>query len=325
MPHSTGELTLDARPIRRLRIVESWMTDRQHDASASLLAETYLMTGTSPFTASTPGADRLELNDNREEVDVYYDLLPNLTIRGGERYEWGDATVRATPLSEAPLESSTLSRNTGLAGINYRLKQQLRVSGDFEAASTSHAYFDTSLWNYWKLHTRAQWDFLPTWRLSGDFFELHNSNPDPAINLSFLSRAESASVSWLPNNGHHVSLLLDYTRSNVNSNVLYLDPGTLSPAVSLYLENGNTGTALIDLAPSAMHGFAPRFSFGGSLFTSAGSRPTQYYQPTARLAIPIAKGVQWNSEWRWYSMSERIYTFEDFRSNQILVSLKYTR
>jgi hypothetical protein len=74
-----------------------------------------------------------------------------------------------------------------------------------------------------------------------------------------------------------------------------------------------------------MHGFAPRFSIGGSLFTSAGSRPTDYYQPTARLSIPLAKGVQWNSEWRWYSLSERVYSFEDFRSNQLMVSLKYTR
>jgi hypothetical protein len=111
----------------------------------------------------------------------------------------------------------------------------------------------------------------------------------------------------------------------VNSNILYLDPATLGTALSTYLENGNTATALIDLAPKAFGNFAPRFSFGGSLFTSAGSRPTDYYQPTARLSIPLAKGVLWNSEWRWYSMSERLYAFEDFRSNQLMLSLKYTR
>ncbi len=325
MPHTTASFTADARPTRRLRIVENWMTDRLHDASSSLLAEQYLMAGSSPFVAGNPGTDRLVLNDNRQEVDVYYDLLPNLTLRGGERYEWGDATVRTTPLSEAPLESATLSRNTGLAGISYHLKQQLRLSGDFEAASTNHAFFDTSLWNYWKVRARAQWDFLTSFRLSGDFFELHNSNPDPQVNLTFLSRATSASLAWRPHDGHNISVLLDYTRSNINSNVFYLIPQTLSPADSIYLENGNTATALIDLAPRAMHGVAPRLSFGGSLFTSAGSRPTNYYQPMARLSIPLVHGIAWNSEWRWYSLSEQIYAFENFRSNQILVSLKYTR
>jgi hypothetical protein len=324
MPHSTGSLTAEARPLKRLRLVEYWSTDRLHNAASSLLTEQYLATG-SQFLNTDPGADRLVLNHNEQQLEAFYDLLPNLTVRGGERYEWGDATVRASPLSDFPLESSSLSRNTGLAGATFRLKQTVRASADFEASSDGRAYFRTSLHSYWKLRTRAQWEFLPNWRLAGDFFELSNNNPDPLVNLHFVSRATSASLSWLPNGGRNVSVLLEYTRSNVNSNILYLDPGTLSTALSAYLENGNTATALIDLAPKAMHGFAPRVSFGGSLFTSAGSRPTEYYQPTARLSVPLAKGVQWNSEWRWYSLSERVYAFEDFRSNQLMLSLRYTR
>jgi len=324
MPHTSGSLNVEARPVRRLRLVEYWSTDRLHNATSSLLMEEYLTTG-SQFLATDPGADRLVLTDNEQQIQAFYDVLPNLTIHGGERYEWGDATVRASSLSEFPLESTSLSRNTGLAGASYRWKQYVRASADFEAATGGEEYFRTSLRNYWKLHSRAQWDLPTGWRLAGDFFELNNNNPDPLVNLHFTSRAESASLSWLPNNGRNVSVLVEYTRSNVNSNILYLDPGTLGSALSAYLENGNTATALIDLAPKAVHGFAPRVSFGGSLFTSAGSRPTDYYQPTARLSIPLAKGVQWNSEWRWYSLAERLYAVEDFRSNQLMVSLKYTR
>jgi hypothetical protein len=324
MPHSSGSLTAEARPLKRLRIVEYWSTDRLHNAASSLLTEQYLATG-SPFLTTDPGADRLVLTDNQQQIEAFYDVLPNLTVRGGERYEWGDATVRGSTLSELPLESSSLSRNTGLAGVTFRLKQKLRASADFEAASNGEQYFRISLHNYWKLRSRAQWEFLPNWRLAGDFFELNNRNPDPLVDLRFVSRAESASLSWLPRGGHNVNVLLEYTRSNVNSNILYLDPGTLGPALSTYLENGNTATALIELAPKAEHGFAPRFSFGGSLFTSAGSQPIEYYQPTARLSVPVAKGVQWNSEWRWYSLAERLYAFEDFRSNQLMLSLRYTK
>jgi len=324
MPHSSGSFTAEARPLKKLRIVEYWNTDRLHNAASSLLTEQYISTG-SPFLGSDAATDRLVLNYNEQQIEIFYDLLPHLTVRGGERYEWGDATVRPSDLSGLAMESGTLSRNTGLAGASFRFREKVRASADFEASSGGEEYFRTSLHNYWKLRTRAQWDFLPAWRLAGNFFELHNENPDPLVNLNFVSRATTASLSWLPNSGRNVSVLLEYTRSNVNSNILYLDPGTLGTALSAYLENGNSATALIDLAPRAMHGFAPRVSFGGSLFTSAGSRPTEYYQPMARLSIPLAKGVQWNSEWRWYSLSESIYAFENFRSNQVLVSLRYTR
>jgi hypothetical protein len=324
MPHGSGSLTVEARPLRRLRIVEYWSTDRLHNAAASLLTEQWLATG-SPFLTTNPDTDRLVLTDNEQQLEAFYDVLPALTVFGGERFEWGDATVRGSTLSELPLESSNLSRNTALAGATYRLKQTLRASAELEASSNAQAYFRTSLHNYWKLSSRAQWEFLPNWRLAGNFFELNNNNPDPLVDLHFVSRAETASLSWLPKGGHNVNVLLDYTRSNVNSNILYLDPGTLASLPSVYLENGNTATALIELAPKAMGSFAPRVSFGGSLFTSAGSRPTDYYQPTARLSVPLAKGVQWNSEWRWYSLSERTYAFEDFRSNQLMVSLKYSR
>jgi len=323
MPHSSGSLTVEVRPLKRMRVVEYWSTDRLHNAADSLLYEQYLETG-SPFVNTSQANERLVLTNNEQQVEVFYDLLPNLTIRGGERFEWGGATVQGALLSELPLESTNLSRNTGLAGVSYRLKQTLRASADFEASSNPQDYFRTSLYNYWRLRSRAQWEFLPNWRLAGDFFEMNNSNPEPMVDLHFVSRAETASLTWLPKGGHNVNMLLEYTRSNVNSNILYLDPGTLASLPSIYLENGNTATALIELAPKAMGSFAPRFSFGGSLFTSAGSRPTDYYQPTARLSIPLAKGVLWNSEWSWYSLAERTYAFEDFRSNQLMMSLKYT-
>jgi hypothetical protein len=35
--------------------------------------------------------------------------------------------------------------------------------------------------------------------------------------------------------------------------------------------------------------------------------------------------VQWNAEWRWYSMSEAFFAFENFRSNQLMTSVRFTR
>src|SRR5579864_3173583 len=73
MPHSSGSVTVELRPLTRLRIVEYWMTDRYHNASSALLAQN-LLVGSTPLTDSQLVNDRLILNYNQQEIDAYYDL-----------------------------------------------------------------------------------------------------------------------------------------------------------------------------------------------------------------------------------------------------------
>ena len=70
--------------------------------------------------------------------------------------------------------------------------------------------------------------------LAGDFSLLNNSNPDPNVKLDFSSKVESASVFWTPQGGKWANLLLDYSRSAVSSNILYLVPETLTPSNLLF-------------------------------------------------------------------------------------------
>ena len=93
----------------------------------------------------------------------------------------------------------------------------------------------------------------------------------------------------------------------------------MQQATSLYHENAHTGTALVSVK---------WFSAGGSFFKSSGSRPTQYYQPLARVSVPVYKHVYWNAEWRYYGFAESgqpYYFLEGFRSNQLMLSLKLVR
>jgi hypothetical protein len=315
MPHTSANITVELRPLARLRIVEYWMTDRFHNASSALLAEN-LLVGGATLTDSQLANDRLILNDNREEIDAYYELTPKLTLRGGYRFEWGDTQVRAPILTGQILEPANLRRNVGIAGLNYRVGQKFRVIADAEGSSSGATYFRTSLQDYEKAHIRASYDLLSNLRIGADFSLLNNSNPDPSVRLDFSSKVESASVFWTPNGAKWANVLVDYSRSAVRSNILYLVPQVLAPATSIYRENAHSFTAVTSIK---------WFSFGGSLFISSGSRPTNYYQPLARVSIPLHKHVQWNTEWRWYSMSEAFFLFENFRSNQIVTSLRFTR
>jgi hypothetical protein len=315
MPHPSGSLNVELRPWKRVRIVDFWMTDRQHNASSDLLTEMLLLSS-GPLTPSTLSSARLQENYNQQEVDVFFDLTSRITIRGGDRYVWGDATLTAPLLVEFPNESGHLSQNVGIVGLSYRLARKTRVNVDYEVSNSTQAYFRTSLRDYTKFRVRGSHDITPSLRVAVDYSLLTNSNPDPLINYDFSSHAGSVSLNWLPKGGKWVTALLDYTRTSVQSSILYLVPATLGTATSLYHENAHTGTALISVK---------WFSAGGSLFISAGSRPTQYYQPLARVSVPIYKHLYWNAEWRYYGFAEQYYQFEGFRSNQLMTSLRLVR
>ncbi len=315
LPHTSGSVTAELRPLPRLRIVEYWTTERLNNAAGALLAENLLVAG-APFTSQQSSTDRLILNYSQEEIDAYYDLTSRLTLRGGYRYVWGDADVRAPILTGLSLDTVHLRRHVGIAGVNYRIGQRFRVTADAEGSSSDQIFFRTSLQDYQKAHIRARYDVSQSLRLGADFSLLNNSNPASSVKLDFSRKVESASAYWSPKGGKFGNLLVDYSRSSVRSNILYLVPQILSPTHSIYRENAHAVTVVAGIK---------WFSFGGSLFLSSGSRPARYYQPLARFSLPLNKHVQWNTEWRWYSMDEAFYAFENFRSNQLITSLRFTR
>ena len=72
-PHSSGNVSAEVRPHQRVRIMESWFTDRFHNASTF---------------------DRLVWNQSQQQLDVMVEASRWLTLRGGHRYTWGDGSSR---------------------------------------------------------------------------------------------------------------------------------------------------------------------------------------------------------------------------------------
>jgi hypothetical protein len=194
---------------------------------------------------------------------------------------------------------------------------------DFEGASTDHAYFRTSLYNYQKMRARARYQLASTLALQASFSLLNNQNPTPGIHYDFLSRQNSLSAAWTPSK--RVTILGEYTRSTLRSNIGYLEPEFLSPEMSLYRDNAHNASALVDLALPGYAKLTPRLAFGGSLFISSGSRPTTFYQPLARLSLPLHKGVVWKSEYRYYGYGEAFYQYEGFRAHLLQTGLAISR
>jgi hypothetical protein len=308
-PHTRAGAGFELRPMRRVRIIESWVTDRLH-------------------TAST--LDRLDFNYNHQQIEALVEVTDRITVRGGHRFVWGDSRSRAPRLADTPgqLEQGDLRRQTALMGVSYRAAQRVSVNLDAEIASGDSAFFRTSLLNYQRVRARARYQALNSLSFSYSGSFLNNDNPAarrPQFRLDdydALSVENSLSFLWAPTEGKRLRLMGEYGRITWQSDILYLAPQTITPERSLYRENGHSATLLIDAGLPTARRWAPRFSAGGSLYRSAGSRPTHYYQPTARISAPISKHVEWNAEWRWWAMNEPYYQLENFRNHQLTFSVR---
>ena len=316
-PHTSGSLGAEIRPTKRLRIVESWLTDRLHDAGSAESTQSFLLAS---LLATT-----LASNYSQEAVDVFYQATQKLTLRGGYRYVWGDASYAFLP--PAGLASSAqeqLRQNIGLGSATFRPSQKISITGEVEGASSSGVYFRTSLYNYQKVRAQVHYQPLPSLSVSADFTLLNNQNPLAGTNYDYSSSQESLSLYWAPKSSKIFDIQGTYSRSDLRSNIDYLDPGTLSQQVSRYRDNAHTGTALIDLTWPHGKRFTPKLAAGGSFFISSGSAPTSYYQPQAKLWLPLGKHMSWFSEWRYYGYGEAFLLYEGFRTHLVTTGVRFT-
>jgi hypothetical protein len=327
-PHTTGNLGFELRPLRRLRVIESWMTDRYHDAAAPFVP--FTGTATTPTSsllfASLPAALGFTeyVNYNQEQIDALYDVTNRITLHGGWRYVWGDAETLAGQLSQTgPLVSGQLKRNTGIGGLTYRALEKLTFNLDFEGASSDDIYFRTSLNDYKKGRARARYQVAKALSLQANFQVLNNQNPSPGINYSFQSRDNALSIFWTPDSAKRISLMGEYDRATVSSNIDYLTLPFLSPSVSEYRDNAHTATTAINVAlPHIKDG---KLTLGGSMFVSSGSAPSRYYEPLARVSVPVHKHVSWNAEWQYYGFGQSFYLYDGFRTNSFITGVRVTQ
>ena len=325
LPHTSGSLGAEIRPLRRVRIVESWLTDRLHNAGSAASTQRLSGTGGSQQIAALL-ASSLVTNYSQEEINIFYDATSKLTLRGGYRYVWGEANdVVLPPAGLMSSDQAKLRRNVGIGGVTYRPSQKLTVRADGEAASSGGSYFRTSLYDYQKVHAQARYQALTSLNLTADFTLLDNNNPVPGVNYDYRSQQESLSLFWSPLGGKFGDFQGSYTRSTLHSDIGYLIPQTLTPQTSLYRDNAHTATALFNVKLPTVEGIAPKLSAGGSFFISSGNRATSYYQPLATLWLPVNKKMSVFADWRYYGYGEAFYLYEGFRTNLVTAGLRFTR
>lgn len=324
MPRSSAAASAELRPLRRLRIFESWTTDRFHNASSALLAEQAFFAGSLVNTTNLFTAERFVVNYNRQQAEAFYDVTPKLTFRGGHRYLWGNAQAPPSALSPTGLPAKgEIRQQVGLAGFTFRPVSRFSANADYEGSPGDRSYFRTSLHNYHQLRSRARMQVTNALTAGVNFSLLDNKNPNQGSNFELSSRTTAAFVNWLPAGGARFSLLGEYARSSLATDVWYLIPQVLARAQSAYRDRTHAVTAVLDTHPWKSDR-AAFFSIGGSLVTVSGSRPARYYQPLLRANVPMSKVAQAYAEWRWYGLSQAFFLLEGFRAHQFTAGLRLT-
>ena len=325
LPHTTASAGAEIRPLQRVRIIESWITDRLHNASSAASSQVFVGP---PGTSTTAGllASSLATNYNQEQIDVFFDATAKLVLRGGYRFVWGDANDITLPAAGlASSDQGKLRRNVGLGAITFRPRAKLSLTAEAEVASSSETYFRTSLYDYQKVRAQARYSATATLSLAADVTVLNNDNPSPDVRYNYRMQQASASVFWSPAGGKLGDLQGSYTRATVRSDIGYLTPQDLTPQQSRYRDNAHIATAMFNIKLPDLAHVAPKLTAGGSFVISSGSRPTNYFQPLATLGLPMGKSVSWFAEWRYYGYGEAFYLYEGFRTHLVTAGLRLTR
>jgi hypothetical protein len=320
-PHRSGNIGAELH-WNRIRLMESLTTDRLEDTSFGFFnPQVFQNFLTSPGTGIQP---RQVVSYKQAQTDLIIDITSKLTLRAGYRYLRGDATVMAGSLSQVgPSIAGEMNRNVGIAGLSYRASSKLSINADYEGSSSDRVYFRGSLNEYNKGRLRAKFQATNSLLFQANFRVLDNQNPAPDIRFDFRSRDSSLAAFWTPAGGKRVTFTGEYDRTTIRSDIRYLDLPFLTPATSSYRDIAHTATTAIDfMLPGLKDG---KLTAGGSLFVSRGSRPTRYYQPLARLSLPLHRHIIWNTEWQYYGFGEQFFFFEAFRTHIFMTGLRVTR
>jgi hypothetical protein len=295
-PYPSGNVSVEIAPVRRFRILQTWSTDRFHVA------------GNATITAQTVGApqntvydNRLLLNYNRWEVLGIYELTPQVSLRGGYRYIWADATTPGPSFVPRPGSgaSGELRQPVALAGGTVRFGSRLTGAFDYEGSPGDVNLFRTSLLNYHR--GRGQVRYRLTSSLAANFVYniLDNRNPNPLIGLSARTQTASGGVSWSPDGGKRFTVLGEYSYASWRSDIFSISLPFLGRELLRYRDFGHHANALVDLRLVKN----ARLSFGGAFSRNTGSLPTRLYQPQAGFSVPLYKKTALVAEWRYFGFS----------------------
>ena len=324
-PHTTANAGWEIRPHSRVRILQSFLTDRISNSGSAQQNSTQTASGTPITQTQLALTSTLDYQTSQVETNVMVDAGRGITARVGYRYAWGTANDVVLPADGLYLlQQDKLRRNVEMGTLSWRPTQKIFLSGEAEIGQSGSTYFRTSLYDYQRIRAMGRYSFLKHWQVSGDFRIMNNHNPLAGSAYKFLTHQESVTLIYTPRN-KTFNADATYEHCGYHSNIPFLVPQTLMTGESVFSENCHRISGMLNATVKGINKKTMTLEAGGSAVLTSGTNPTAYYQPTAKFNAPMTKNLAAFGEWRYYGFGEVFYQYQSFRAHLVTIGLRYTR
>ena len=234
-------------------------------------------------------------------------------------------------------EEESIGTHAFIGGLRFRPTKQTSFMFDVEKGENNNAFVRINPLDYTRFRVRAQIQATDKLQFSGAFTSLDKTNPTPQVDNDSNSRSYTIAVSYEPKQRVAIDAGYDYHDLNARGGIVYRVPingvTTQVTGTSYYYARMNSVyantrfglTNRLDLLMAyyyIMDRGAPVISLGVNDFVN--SYPLRRHNPEARLAYRFTNNLTGNLSYRHYSYNERDYSVQDYRSNILTTSFRFT-
>ncbi len=234
-------------------------------------------------------------------------------------------------------EEESIGTHAFIGGLRFRPVNRTSFMFDVEKGENNNAFVRINPLDYTRFRVRAQVQATDKLHFSGAFTSLDKTNPTPQVNNDSNSRSYTFAVSFEPKQRVSIDAGYDYHDLNARGGIVYRIPingvNTQLTGTSYYYARMNSVyantrfglTNRLDLLMAyyyIMDRGAPPISLGANDFVN--SYPLRRHNPEARLAYRFTNNVTGNFSYRHYSYNEDNFSVQDYRSNILTTSFRFT-
>jgi hypothetical protein len=256
----------------------------------------------------------------------------NLGWRAQKRDVTLDKVFAPSPVINAS-ESESVTTNAFIGGFRLRPTERTSFIFDVDHGTNNNAFVRINPLEYTRFRVRAQYHATDKLAFTGAFTSTDRTNPTPQVENESNARSYTASVSWEPKSRVSVDAGYDYHDLFATANIRYFIAGKENRGNSLYYARLNSVftntrfglTNRLDLLMVyyyIMDRGAPSVSVGPTDLVSA--YPLRRHNPEVRFAYRFSNYVTGNLSYRHFSYNERDFSVQDYRSNILTTSLRFT-
>jgi hypothetical protein len=255
-------------------------------------------------------------NEVRNNAEMQYYVGRGVSLLFAHRYAFTDVTNN----DSEDTVTTDMSRRGVDFGVVYRPASWLRLGLDYEDNKVNHPIERTDLFDY----NRVNFDWqVGTWKgfsFNGRIWHRNNEDPAADIDLHDHYTDYSAGLNYDPN--ERISLGVDYTHTDLASDLLFVIPQNLTTARSVFNErvNGFGGR----LTAGIYKGVKAELGYRGVI--NRGSYPLEFHQPYGSLWIPLGhSGLAFKPTWQYFGYNQTLFNFESYQTHLVTLSLVYAR